>query len=71
MEDQFELCPKSIRGRIRCKECGVEGYDVDSENSWKKTHLRGHAPCRWCGKQLSLLRNGKPRTHTLCPKRPA
>jgi hypothetical protein len=55
--------------RIRCRVCGATGYDVNHKRSWKRAHLRGHAPCPHCGKPMSLMTNGKPRTHTRCPER--
>ena len=52
--------------RIRCSICGREGYPG---GRWMEACERGHAPCPDCGKQLSLLANGSPRTHARCPVR--
>lgn len=56
--------------RVRCKVCGRVGMDVlvsRYKKCWKTACLRGHAPCKKCGKQLSVLLNGKPRAHPRCP----
>jgi hypothetical protein len=59
----------SRTGKVQCTVCGATGYDWDGKKSWKNAHLRGHAPCPLCGKQLTLLMNGAPRTHSRCPVR--
>lgn len=53
--------------KVRCTVCGATGYDYDGSRSWKNAHRRGHAPCPRCGKPLTLLQNGRPRTHGRCP----
>jgi hypothetical protein len=65
----FEPMPNSQK--VICTECGATGYDVDHPRSWQHAHRRGHAPCPRCGKVLTLLVNGKPRTHVRCPVRRA
>jgi ribosomal protein S27E len=68
VSEVFEPLPGSRTGKIRCKICGATGYDVDHVRSWQHAHRRGHSPCPRCGKMLTILMNGKPRTHTRCPK---
>lgn len=67
--DMFEPCGgRSVR--VRCKVCGTVGHDVLLSlwpRCWKAQHLRGHAPCPKCGKQVPLLLNGNPQVHTRCP----
>lgn len=58
----------------RCDVCGREGYGDPHAKSayghWSDSCRNGHAPCPWCGKQLSLRQDGTPRVHTRCPSRP-
>lgn len=70
----------SVTGpKWRCDTCGREGYGSDNgpagteptwPHGWAKSCLRGHAPCPWCGRDLSLRQDGTPRVHTRCPERP-
>ncbi len=62
----------------RCDVCGRSGYgDPHQERgNWAASHWsaackRGHSPCAWCGRQLTVLMDGTPRVHTRCPRRPA
>lgn len=61
-----------------CDVCGRSGYGDPNQDRgrWPGTHWsdackRGHSPCAWCGRQLTLLKDGTPRVHTRCPERPA
>lgn len=57
----------------RCDVCGRTGYgDPNRENHhhWSNACKRGHSPCPWCGRQLSLRMDGTPRVHSRCPARP-
>lgn len=57
----------------RCDTCGRTGYGDPAQerrNHWSDSCKRGHSPCPWCGRQLSLCMDGTPRVHTRCPKRP-
>lgn len=58
-----------LSNKVKCVDCGAQGYDVDETypHSWKRIHLRGHAPCPRCGRQLPLLISGTHRTHRRCP----
>lgn len=67
-----------IGPKWRCDTCGRTGYsDGDpSERSsnwkhWSDACKHGHAPCEWCGRQLTLRQDGTPRVHTRCPDRPS
>lgn len=58
-----------------CDTCHRSGYghpDSDRGHAphWTDSCRRGHAPCGWCGKQLSLRLDGTPRVHSRCPERP-
>lgn len=59
----------------RCDVCSREGYgdpNVDRHRwvHWSDSCKRGHSPCAWCGRQLSLRKDGTPRVHARCPERP-
>ena len=59
----------------RCDICGRTGYgdpaDTTWPGHWSTACKRGHSPCAWCGRQLTLLLDGTPRVHARCPDRPA
>jgi uncharacterized Zn-finger protein len=59
----------SRTGKVECTVCGKDGYPGEHPKSWMNAHKRGHSPCPDCGKQLTLLTNGRPRTHQRCPER--
>jgi hypothetical protein len=70
MSELFEPIPNSRTGKVECTVCGATGYDVgDRPRSWQNAHRRGHAPCPRCGTPLTLLANGRARTHARCPKK--
>lgn len=54
--------------KIHCTVCDVTGYDVDGPRSWKNAHIRGHLPCKKCGRQLTITIDGKRRQHACCPR---
>lgn len=56
----------------RCDTCGRAGYGSDTEvpYSWAEACRVGHSPCVWCGRQLTLRKDGSPRVHSRCPERP-
>lgn len=58
----------------RCDVCGRSGYgDPHAQRGhyghWSDACKRGHSPCEWCGRQLTLRMDGTPRVHTRCPGR--
>ena len=66
----------------RCNTCHRTGYGTgstpwhqnwrgDAITNWSVACLRGHSPCPWCGRQLTLRMDGTPRVHARCPERPA
>lgn len=69
MHSMFEPAgPRS--SKVRCVVCGAAGHDVPVTlypRCWKAAHLRGHAPCKKCGKMMTVLVNGQPRAHPRCP----
>jgi ribosomal protein S27E len=69
MSNPFPLfVPVSHRsGKVRCIVCGATGFDGCP---WQWSHERGHEPCPWCGKQLSVRLDGTARVHSKCPERP-
>lgn len=52
--------------KVECRVCGRNGFP---DTPWQRTCRRGHSPCPDCGRQFSLLSNGKPRIHARCPAR--
>lgn len=57
----------------RCDDCGRQGYgdpDAPWSGHWSEACKRGHSPCVWCGKQLTLRIDGTPRVHSRCKERP-
>lgn len=57
----------------RCDDCWRTGYGDPASawpNHWSAACKRGHSPCVWCGKQLTLRIDGTPRVHSRCPERP-
>ena len=61
-------------GRWRCDVCGRRGLtDPDQParyTQWFTGCQRGHSPCVWCGRQLTVRMDGTPRVHSRCPQRP-
>lgn len=61
-------------GRWRCDVCDRRGLtDPDQPtryNQWFTGCQRGHSPCVWCGRQLTVRMDGTPRVHARCPERP-
>jgi hypothetical protein len=58
--------------RWECVMCGHQGYGTATwPYSWADPHLRGHAPCQWCGAVLTVKRDGTPRVHSRCARRPS
>jgi hypothetical protein len=59
----------------QCDVCGRSGHGDPAETTWRghwsAACKRGHSPCAWCGRQLTLLMDGTPRVHSRCPERPA
>ena len=57
----------------RCDVCERTGYG-DPENAWQhhwsEPCKRGHSPCVWCGRLLTLRKDGTPRVHARCTERP-
>lgn len=56
--------------KVECSVCGQRGYEMPASyaRSWTNAHRRGHLPCRkGCGKLLSVLANGRARSHPRCP----
>lgn len=59
----FILSPHSVK--VECTVCHRKGY---AGGRWMEACRRGHAQCsRGCGKWMSVLANGNPRTHARCP----
>lgn len=59
----------------RCDICRREGYGDPHQDRgrfphWSNACKGGHSPCVWCGRQLTLRKDGTPRVHTRCPERP-
>lgn len=59
----------------RCDDCGRTGYTNPTAgefrySSWFDACKRGHSPCVWCGRVLSVRMDGTPRVHSRCPERP-
>lgn len=57
----------------RCDTCGKAGYGDPAQagcHHWSAGCKRGHSPCPWCGRQLTLRMDGTPRVHNRCPTRP-
>ena len=57
----------------RCDVCERTGYGDPAtawRHHWSEACKRGHSPCEWCGRQLTLRQDGTPRVHTRCPERP-
>jgi hypothetical protein len=58
--------------KYECTVCHRTGFGGDSgPGSWADSCLRGHAPCPWCGAILTVKKDGTPRVHTRCTKRPS
>jgi hypothetical protein len=57
--------------KYRCDVCGREGYADKNGRpyEWAAACRRGHAPCDYCGRMLTLKLDGQPRVHTRCPER--
>lgn len=57
-----------------CDTCGRSGYSDPSQprgySQWFTACERGHSPCEWCGRQLTLRLDGTPRVHSRCKERP-
>lgn len=60
--------------RWACNTCGRSGItdpgDAARRDQWFTACQRGHSPCVWCGRQLTLRKDGTPRVHARCPGRP-
>jgi hypothetical protein len=55
----------------KCDVCERSGYGDDLiPGQWAMGCARGHEPCRWCGRQLTVLMDGGPRVHAGCKERP-
>ncbi|NYD43949.1 hypothetical protein [Nocardioides panaciterrulae] len=57
----------------RCAVCGRTGYGdpaTAGRHHWSEACKRGHSPCEWCGRLLTLRLDGTPRVHARCPERP-
>ena len=61
-------------GRWRCDVCGRRGLTDPAQptcyTQWFTGCQRGHSPCAWCGRQLTVRMDGTPRVHARCPERP-
>lgn len=63
---EFPPASGHVMSKVRCSVCGTTGY---YGGRWMIAHLRGHAPCgKGCGVVLSVLQNGRPRSHARCPR---
>lgn len=59
--------------RWACDVCGRSGYHDPAtayRGHWSEACKRGHSPCAWCGKLLTLRMDGTPRVHSRCDERP-
>ena len=59
--------------KYECVVCHTRGYgpiEGKFRSPWVETHLRGHSPCPWCGRQQTLRKDGTPRVHSRCKERP-
>lgn len=63
----FAPVPNS-RCRVACRVCGASGL---AGGLWQRPHVRGHAPCPTCGKQLTVKLDHHPRKHARCPGSPS
>jgi hypothetical protein len=61
----FESCGGRSQ-RVRCSVCGRVGWNTNGRG-WQAICKRGHAPCPKCGRQMSVLKDGSPRSHPRCP----
>ncbi|SDD41956.1 hypothetical protein SAMN04489747_0910 [Auraticoccus monumenti] len=57
--------------RWACQMCGREGLgdETGPTGDWSQACRRGHAPCDWCGRMLTIKMDGQPRVHARCPER--
>lgn len=54
----------------RCDVCGRTGYGLHGPYSWADSCRRGHLPCSWCGRMITVRLDGTARVHARCPERP-
>lgn len=59
-------------GPWECGVCGRRGWSTPSptRKGWHTACLRGHLPCPYCGRVLTVLSDGTGRVHTRCRLRP-